>query len=53
MGRFRPQLFIALAGLVALCGIAMFYSYDDLAKVIAGGIIALATQIVSKDKEGV
>jgi len=50
MGKIRPQAFLAISILGALAGYALFTNHDTVAGAAAGGIIALAKDVISADK---
>jgi len=50
IGKIRPQAFLAISVLGALAGYSLFTNHDTVAGAAAGGIIALAKDVISADK---
>jgi len=49
IGKIRPQAFLAISILGALAGYALSQGHDTVAGASAGGIIALAKDVISAD----
>lgn len=46
MGKFRPQIFLAIAALASLAGYAVYASIPEVATATIGGIIALGMKVL-------
>ena len=46
MGKFRPQIFLAIAALAGLAGYAVYASIPEVATATIGGIIALGMKVL-------
>ena len=46
MGKFRPQIFLAIACLTILSVVGLFYGMPEVSTATIGGIIALGMKIL-------
>lgn len=49
MGKFRPQIFLAISVLGALAGVATYMGSPEIATGTIGGIIALGMKVLENE----